>query len=186
LSRHSRQDRRGLRDRLAADTERANEARQRCEQMADQVAQLGRDQPAMERFDAVEGWRPDEIPPLRDQIDHHWARVIGDCVKADDPLAFGIDKLRHARATTAIDLHNLDARIAADRSEECNEIRRQLPMVIRAKTRGRAGAFGQSRPAPRSRPSAVGTPLGRASPRPQPRRPWPDNDWSKRLQPRRP
>ena len=133
LRSHSRQDRRALQDRLAADTERVKEASERYDQMADQVAQLRRGQVALERFDAVEGWRREEIPRLRDQIDHHWARVIGDCVKADDPLAFGVDKLRHARVTTATDIHNLDTRIPADRSEEWNENRRQLPTVIRAK-----------------------------------------------------
>jgi hypothetical protein len=133
LSRHSRQERRALQDRLAADTDRVHEARQRYDQVAGQVAQLRRPQQALERFDAVEGWRRDEIPRLRDRLDHHWARVIGDCLRADDPLAFGVDKLRHARATTAADLSSIDTGILADRGEEWNENRREMPMLIRAK-----------------------------------------------------
>jgi ubiquinone/menaquinone biosynthesis C-methylase UbiE len=35
---------------------------------------------------------------------------VAACVRADDPLAFGIAKLRHARATTATGIEQLDAR----------------------------------------------------------------------------
>ena len=58
-----------------------------------------------------------------------WSR----CVRADDPLAFGIDKLRHARATTAARVNQLDAQVPPDRGEEWQQLRRQLPDLLRAR-----------------------------------------------------
>jgi hypothetical protein len=48
-------------------------------------------------------------------------------------LAFGIDKLRHARTTTLVDLGRLDAAIPIDRSSEWEQTRRQLPEFLRAR-----------------------------------------------------
>ena len=39
-------------------------------------------------------------------------------MQADDPLAYGVERLRHARATTAGDLRGLDARVPVDRAAE--------------------------------------------------------------------
>ena len=55
------------------------------------------------------------------------------CVRADDPLAFGIDKLRHARATTATRIEQLDASLPPDRASEWQDARAQLPQVLRAR-----------------------------------------------------
>jgi hypothetical protein len=54
-------------------------------------------------------------------------------VLADDPLAFGIDKLRHARTATLANLARLDAAIPADRATEWDQTRRQLPDILQAR-----------------------------------------------------
>lgn len=50
-------------------------------------------------WDAAHGWRSDRIAEIDHTLDHHWADVILRAVRADDPLAFGIDALRQADAT---------------------------------------------------------------------------------------
>ena len=70
-------------------------------------------------------------PPAR--LDHHWAEVVAACVQADDPLAYGVDKLRHARATTAGDLRDLDARVPVDRATERDDAKRQLAHAQRGR-----------------------------------------------------
>ncbi len=50
-------------------------------------------------WDAAHGWRSDRIAKIDDTLDHHWADVVLRAVRADDPLAFGVDALRHAAAT---------------------------------------------------------------------------------------
>ena len=133
LSRRGRDQRRRLEDQLAGDTERANTARHTYEEVAGRAAQLRRDQDTFEWFQAAEGWRRHDLTRLHEDLDHHWAKVVTACVRADDPLAFGIDKLRHARTTTLVDLGRLDAAIPADRSSEWDQTRRQLPEVLRAR-----------------------------------------------------
>jgi conjugative relaxase-like TrwC/TraI family protein len=133
LSRRGRDQRRILENKLAGDTENAAAARNIYTDMAGWVSQLRRGQDALERFEAAEGWRRDELTRLRGQLDHHWADVVTSCVRADDPLAFGIDKLRNARTTTVADLYRLDASIPADRITEWEQNRRQLADILRAR-----------------------------------------------------
>ena len=133
FSRHGRAERQSVRDKLVTDTERADAARDRHDQLAARVEALRREQDAFEQFEMTESWRHAELPRLRDELDQHWAAVVAACVRADDPLAYGIDKLRRARTTVLADLQNLDAGIPADRSQDFNEARGQLPNVIRAK-----------------------------------------------------
>ncbi len=133
LSRRGRDQRRRLEDKLAGDTERANTARHTYQEVAGRAAELRRDQDTFERFQAAEDWRRDDLTRLHDDLDHHWAKVVTGCVRADDPLAFGIDKLRHARTTTMVDLGRLDAAVPVDRSSEWDQTRRQLPEVLMAR-----------------------------------------------------
>ncbi len=67
-------------------------------------------------------------------------------MQADDPLAYGVDKLRHARATTAGDLRDLDARIPVDRATERDDARRQLADALRARQQAEE-ALGTARAA---------------------------------------
>jgi conjugative relaxase-like TrwC/TraI family protein len=142
LSRRGRQERRELQEQLAVDVRQADAARERRDEAAARVADLQRAKGALERFEEVEGWRRDEIRRLHEQLDDHWTRVVGACVCADDPLAFGIDKLRHARATTAARVSELHAAIPPDRGEEWQEARAQLPTLVRARHQAEAALAG--------------------------------------------
>ncbi len=102
------------------------------------------EQDAFDRFEATEGWRRDDIVRLRDQLDHHWAEVVAACVRADDPLAFGIDKLRHARTTIDGDRQAIDAGIPDDRADEWQQARRQLPELIRQRHQAEDDAGGRA------------------------------------------
>ena len=130
LSRGGRDQRRRLQEQLERDTERAAAARDRHEQIAARVRQLQREQDAYERFEKAEGWRREDLSRLCHQLDHHWAQVVAACVGADDPLAYGIDKLRHARTTIDGDRRAVDAGIPDDRADQWQQARRQLPQVI--------------------------------------------------------
>ena len=133
LSRRGREQRRHLEERLAADRQQAAAARQARDDIASRVQALQRDQIAFDRFEKTEGWRQEDLVRLRDRLDDHWAQTVGACVRADDPLAFGIDKLRHARATTASRIEQLDASLPPDRASEWRDARAQLPQVLRAR-----------------------------------------------------
>ena len=135
LSRRGRQERRDLHDKLTVDRQRADDGKDRGDEIAARVASLQQHQDAFERFEKAEGWRREDLRRLHDQLDDHWARAVAACVRADDPLAFGIDKLRHARATTAARVDQLDAQVPPDRGEEWQQVRRQLPDLIRSRHR---------------------------------------------------
>ena len=94
-----------------------------------QAPEPHRDHDVDEGFEAAEGWRRDDLSRLRDQLEQHWARVVAGCVGADDPLAYGIDKLRHARATLDADRRSIDAGIPDDRTKEWQEGRERLAGV---------------------------------------------------------
>ncbi len=133
LSRRGRQERRDLHDKLTVDRQQAQDGKDRRDEIAARVAALQRDKDVLGRFERAEGWRRDDLRRLHDQLDDHWARVVAACVRADDPLAFGIDKLRHARATAAARVNQLDAQVPPDRGEEWQQARRQLPDLVRAR-----------------------------------------------------
>jgi conjugative relaxase-like TrwC/TraI family protein len=130
LSRHGRDQRRLLNDRLDSDIRRAAAARERYHEVAVRVERLRQEQDASGRFESVEGWRRDDIVCLHGQLDRHWAEVVAVCVGADDPLAYGIEKLRHARTTMTTDRANIDAGIPDDRAREWQQARRQLPGTV--------------------------------------------------------
>ena len=65
LSRRGREQRRMLRDKLAADTEGAVEAKGNCDEFGRRISRLRRDQAVFDRFETAEGWRRQDIvtPP---------------------------------------------------------------------------------------------------------------------------
>jgi len=138
FSRDGRQERRHLAARLTFDRQQARDARDRRDEAAARVADLRRDQDALERFEKAVGWRRDEIGRLHEQLDDHWAQMVAFSVGADDPLAFGIDKLRHARATTVARITQLEPSIPPDRGEEWQKARAQLPALVRARHQAEA------------------------------------------------
>ena len=130
LSRHGRDQRQFLHDRLEGDRGRAAAARERYEETADRVERLRQEQDAYERFETAEGWRRADLVSLDHQLDRHWAAVVAACVVADDPLAYGTDKLRHARSTLDADVRALDAAVPEDRADQWQQARRQLAEVV--------------------------------------------------------
>ena len=130
LSRRGREQRQLLHDRLEGDRRRATVARDRYEEVAARVERLRQDQDAFERFETAEGWRRADLVRLGDQLDHHWAEVVAACVGADDPLAYGIDKLRHARSTLDDARRAIDAAVPEDRADQWHQAGRQLAQVV--------------------------------------------------------
>ena len=51
------------------------------------------------RWDREHSWRLNRVAEIDDTLAHHWADIVLRAVRADDPLAFGIQRLRDARAT---------------------------------------------------------------------------------------
>jgi hypothetical protein len=154
LSRHGRDQRRLLHDRLEADRERAAAARERYEGTAERVERLRQDQDAYERFETAEGWRRADLVSLGHQLDRHWTAVVAACVGADDPLAYGTDKLRHARSTLEYDRWAIDA--AEGRAQQATKAERDLLERLAALAEDPPGHLVQRiGPAP-------GTPAGRA------------------------
>ena len=135
LTRRGRDQRRSLEDKLDGDTERAAAARHTYDEVAGRVAQLGRDQDAFERFERTEGWRRDDLKRLHDDLDHHWAQVVtSQASEPTIPLAFGIDKLRHARTTTARRPRPARCRPSPPTGpREWDQTRQQLPDILRAR-----------------------------------------------------
>lgn len=133
LRKHGRDERRRLEDKLAEDLQRAQDARAELEKINSRVAALEEARDALEGFKHTEGWRRQDVDRLRCQLDDHWADVMAACIRADDPLGFGIDKLRHARATTLERIDQLDTSVPADRTDEWRQTRRQLPNLVQAR-----------------------------------------------------
>lgn len=131
LSRSGREEQHRLEQRLGLDRQRAAAARYEHDAVAGRVGLLQAAQDARRRFEQAEGWRRDDIGRVRCEIDRHWAAVIVACVAADDPLAYGVDKLRHARTTLDAERRAIDAGIPDNRTQEWEEGRLRLPELIR-------------------------------------------------------
>jgi hypothetical protein len=126
LRRHGRAERRLWQAKLADDVDAAEQARAASAAAVTDLDQLRREQAAHDRFERTHGWRGTEIAALRSRLDHHWADVVAACVRADDPLAYGIDRLRGARRTLAGDIGDIEANIPADRDGERARTRREM------------------------------------------------------------
>jgi hypothetical protein len=131
LSRQHREQRRHLQDQLERDRERAAAASDRHAEVVGQLDRLRQEHETYRRFETIEGWRRDDLVRLHHQLDDHWAEVVAACVTADDPLAYGIDKLRHARATVDEDRRAIDAGVSDDRAEQWQQTRQELPGIVR-------------------------------------------------------
>ncbi len=125
LSRRGREQRRALQARLVTGAESKDEAVAKVSKMAGRLAQFRQDQDAHESFEAGEGWRREEITRLREKLDLHWVKVVTACVRADEPLAYGTDKVRQARATVSSQLHKLGAAMSPDPSDKLGKVHGQ-------------------------------------------------------------
>lgn len=98
--------------------ERAEEGLRRAE------GDLGRRRREVERLEATaarrrawddaHGWRLERVAALDDALAHHWAGAVLAVVREGDPLAFGVEHLRGARATCSADMAALDAALPPD------------------------------------------------------------------------
>ena len=78
------------------------------------------------RFLADNAWRGERVRAIDDTIARHWAAATLAVVRQDDPLAFGIGRLRGARATYAKDLAELNAALPPDRSHQLKMAKQDL------------------------------------------------------------
>ncbi|HET9077034.1 MAG TPA: MobF family relaxase, partial [Acidimicrobiales bacterium] len=131
LSRHGREQRRRLEQHLEQQEQRAAATRCDYDLAAGRVERLLADQAAYQRFQTDHGWRQDDLDRLRGQLDDHWTSVVVACVAVDDPLAYGIDKLRHARVNLVAGLQALDDSVPKDRTQEWEQARQRLPEAVR-------------------------------------------------------
>ena len=60
---------------------------------------------------------------LEEQLAHHWAEVIVGCARAGDPLAFGTERLRHARRTLTTELWTIETQLPVDRQRDLQPAR---------------------------------------------------------------
>jgi hypothetical protein len=120
-----------------ADINRADQALARADHRLDQAtAALHQAHAQVERYEAAvaarngwdrtHGWRLDRISEIDHTLAHHWANVTLTAVRADDPLAFGIDRLRAARTTYQTDLANLTNALPPDRRDQLDQAKTDL------------------------------------------------------------
>jgi conjugative relaxase-like TrwC/TraI family protein len=139
LTRNGRAERRRWQAKLVDDLDAAEQARAATAATATKCEQLRRGQAAHDRFEQTHRWRRGEVAALRSRLDHHWADVIASCVRADNPLAYGIDKLRRARQTLAGDLCDIEASIPVDLDREQARTRRELVSAAIARREAQHG-----------------------------------------------
>jgi conjugative relaxase-like TrwC/TraI family protein len=125
--------RRGGRDQVARADEALAGAHRRLERAEQALrgadADIGRlEQAAAARaaWDHAHGWRVNRIAGIDDTLAQHWAEVALRAVRADDPLAFGTDRLRAAHATFRDDLGRLTASLPPDRRHALARARTDL------------------------------------------------------------
>jgi conjugative relaxase-like TrwC/TraI family protein len=113
--------RRQGRERRAGWAAAAGRCRDELAHVEQQTVAAQRGLVALESADAAhrgwvkaERWRTERIAELRGELDHHWARTVLAAVRQGDPLAYGGDRLRRARATVAADLDRLEASVPPD------------------------------------------------------------------------
>lgn len=118
LSAAGRVERKMLVDHLDRAHSAVEGAAQAVTAAAHRLAELQQRQARHNAYQHGETWRQPQIAQLTRQLAQHWVDTIDTCVRAGEPLAYGIDKLRQARATVASDLGQLEAFLPPDRSAE--------------------------------------------------------------------
>ena len=116
-----RRDTRSRRDRwlreVTQDRSRLAEAVGEAARWDAEVARLEPISDARVEWERREGWRVERVAAVEATLDGHWARAVLSATRQGDPLAFGGDRLRHAREHFANALHTLEASLPPDRTE---------------------------------------------------------------------
>ena len=115
--------RRGGRDRVRRAEEAVDGQHERSERIERDLAkraELARHDELLRQrlaWSVEHGWRAARVTEIDGQLALHWRDAVLAVTRQDDPLAFGIDRLRQARLTTVHELHALDAALPPDRSD---------------------------------------------------------------------
>jgi conjugative relaxase-like TrwC/TraI family protein len=116
---------RGGRDDIAAADNALNRANQGLEyatrRLHDIQANIEHYQTAVASraaWDRTHHWRLDRITEIDHTLARHWADVTLAAVRADDRLAFGVDRLRAAHTTYQADLADIVNALPADRRDQ--------------------------------------------------------------------
>jgi conjugative relaxase-like TrwC/TraI family protein len=116
LRRSSRQDRAQVEawvGRAQAEAERAGARRRAAD---GDLAELEAGERDRARFGIEHAWRAERVGVIDAELARHWSAATLAAVRQDDPLAFGIERLRGARASYADDLAHLEAALPPDRT----------------------------------------------------------------------
>jgi len=123
-------------DRASADVRVAAE---QVEVRRARLANLERAQARRLSFDIAEGWREAKAAEVSEVLAHHWAEATLAVARQGDPLAFGTERLREARATYSADLDRLDASLPPDAADR---LRRAEAALCRAQEAHGRAALG--------------------------------------------
>ncbi len=126
LRRSSRQDRAQVEawvGRAQAEAERAGARRRAAD---GELAELEAGERDRTRFAVEHAWRAERVGAIDAELARHWSAATLAAVRQDDPLAFGINRLRAARATYADDLAHLEAGLPPDRTHAVTQAKQEL------------------------------------------------------------
>lgn len=145
-----RSDNRALRDTRAqlAEGHRHNltNAQTQLSELTATIGDLERAEAQREAWENREGWRTGRIPELHAELDRQWTQAVLGAVSQDDPLAYGIDRLRHARTTITDELARLDTSLPPDRADQLTQAELALGQIRNNHTsaaKAKAEAVGQ-------------------------------------------
>ena len=95
-------------------------------QAEERVVDLEANEARRVAFVAESAWHFERVASINADLDRHWGTATLAAVRQEDPLAFGIERLRAARATFAADLARLDNRLPSDRTHAISQAEREL------------------------------------------------------------
>ncbi len=126
LRRSSRQDRTQVEawlGRAEGEAERAGARRRTAER---HVVELEAGERDRARFVVEHAWRAEQVGAIDAELARHWSAAALAAVRQDDPLAFGIERLRAARATYEENLARLEAALPPDQTHAVARANQEL------------------------------------------------------------
>ena len=94
-------------------------------------------------FGVEHAWRAERVKAIDAELARHWSAATLAAVRQDDPLAFGIERLRAARATYAHALAELDSGLPPDRADAVKRAEQEVTGAARAVRQARLAAHKQ-------------------------------------------
>ncbi len=111
---------------VARAQQRLEAARAERRRSEGRVAELEAAEAERTRFVADTAWRLERVQAINNQLDRHWSAAVLAAVRQDDPLSFGVGRLRAARAVAARDLASYHASLPPDRRAAVTQAEREL------------------------------------------------------------